>query len=208
MPQPGRSLAPEAAVASAEPQPGVLASPRPTAEERLRVLITGASGMLGSELTPVIAGAGYEVYPRPRAELDVTDVEEVARAFRQIRPEIVINCAAFTRVDDDQKGRPTETTDLSEAILALLTLGVTGVVHFANRGEVTWFEFARQILTLAGHGDVRVVPTTAAAIARPASRPSNSVLDTSKYEALTNRPIRHFREPLLEYMARRALPEA
>ena len=35
--------------------------------------------MLGSELTPVIAGAGYEVYPRPRAELDVTDVEEVAR---------------------------------------------------------------------------------------------------------------------------------
>ena len=79
MSQPGRSLAPEAAVASAEPQPGVLASPRPTAEERLRVLITGASGMLGSELTPVIAGAGYEVYPRPRAELDVTDVEEVAR---------------------------------------------------------------------------------------------------------------------------------
>ena len=274
--------------------------------------------MLGSDLTPVIAGAGYEVYPRPRAELDVTDVEEVARAFRQVRPQIVINCAAFTRVDacesdaaafavnangvailaeacvwqgarlvqvstdfvfdgnkqapytetdetapisaygrgkrageeaalqspaalvvraswlfgrggwnfieailqqvregkrtlpvvDDQKGRPTATTDLSEAILALLALGVTGLVHFANRGEVTWFEFARQILALAGHEDVRVLPTTAAAIARPAARPSNSVLDTSKYEALTNRPIRHFREPLLEYLARRARPEA
>ena len=274
--------------------------------------------MLGSDLTPVIAGAGYEVYPRPRAELDVTDVEEVARAFREVRPQIVINCAAFTRVDacesdaaafavnangvailaeacvrqgarlvqvstdfvfdgnkqapytetdetapisaygrgkrageeaalqspaalvvraswlfgrggwnfieailqqvregnrtlpvvDDQKGRPTATTDLSEAILALLALGVTGLVHFANRGEVTWFEFARQILALAGHEDVRVLPTTAAAIARPAARPSNSVLDTSKYEALTNRPIRHFREPLLEYLARRARPEA
>ena len=49
---------------------------------------------------------------------------------------------------------------------------------------------------------------SAAAIARPAARPSNSVLDTSKYEALTNRPIRHFREPLLEYLARRARPEA
>jgi dTDP-4-dehydrorhamnose reductase len=315
---PGRSLAPEAAVVSAEPQPAVLASPRPTAEERPRVLITGASGMLGSDLTPVIAGGGYEVYPRPRSELDVTDVGEVARAFREIRPQIVINCAAFTRVDacesdaasfavnadgvailaeacerhaarlvqvstdfvfdgekqmpyaetddtgplsaygrgkrageeaalqspaalvvraswlfgrggwnfveailqqaeqgkrelpvvHDQKGRPTATTDLSEAILALLALGVSGVVHFANRGEVTWFEFARQILALAGHGDVRVLPTTSAALARPAVRPSYSVLDTSKFETLTGRTIRHFREPLLEYLARLARPEA
>ena len=315
---PGRSLAPEAGVVSSEPQPAVLASPRPAPEERPRVLITGASGMLGSDLTPVIAGGGYEVYPRPHVELDVTDVEEVARAFREIRPQVVINCAAFTRVDacesdpssfavnadgvailaeaserhaarlvqistdfvfdgekrapytesdepgplsaygrgkrageeaalesptalvvraswlfgrggwnfveailqqaeegrrelpvvEDQKGRPTAATDLSQAILALLALGASGIVHFANRGEVTWFEFARQILALAGHPEVRVRPTTSTALARPAVRPAYSVLDTSKFEALTSRTIRHFREPLIDYLARRARPEA
>ena len=45
---------------------------------------------------------------------------------------------------------PTSTTDLSEAILALLEAGASGVYHFANRGEVSWNEFAREILWLAG----------------------------------------------------------
>ena len=45
--------------------------------------------------------------------------------------------------------------------------------------------------------------------ARPAARrPLYSVLDTSKYEAVTGRPIRNFREPLVEYLARRARPDA
>ena len=75
-------------------------------------------------------------------------------------------------------------------------------------GEVSWNEFAREILWLAGRMDVPVDPTTSEAFARPARRPPYSVLDTGKYERLTGRPIRHFRDPLAEYLARRARPEA
>jgi dTDP-4-dehydrorhamnose reductase len=311
-------LLPDAAVVPVDAQPGLLASPRPMPGERLRVLVTGASGMLGSDLTPALAGAGYDVYPRPRADLDVTVEEEVGRAFRDVDPQIVVNCAAYTKVDacetdpaawsvnvdavgilarecrrrgvrlvqvstdfvfdggkrkpytevdetaplsmygrskrageevaldvpsalvvraswlfgrggwnfveailkqaeegkrelsvvDDQRGKPTATTDLSDAIVALLALGATGVYHFANRGEVSWYDFAREILQLAGRDDVIVRPTSSAALSRPARRPAYSVLDTSKFEGLTGRAIRHFREPLVEYVAHRARPEA
>jgi dTDP-4-dehydrorhamnose reductase len=90
----------------------------------------------------------------------------------------------------------------------LLEAGATGIYHFANRGEVSWNDFAREILWLAGRTDVAVDPSTSQALARPARRPAYSVLDTGKYERLTGRPIRHFRDPLAEYLARRARPEA
>ena len=53
----------------------------------------------------------------------------------------------------DQVGRPTATTDLSEAIVALLDTGASGIFHFANRGDVSWNEFAREILWAAGRGE-------------------------------------------------------
>ncbi|MGH9399508.1 MAG: sugar nucleotide-binding protein, partial [Thermoanaerobaculia bacterium] len=98
-------------------------------------------------------------------------------------------------------------TDLAEAIVALLEAGAVGIFHFANEGEATWFDFAQDILLLSGHRDVAVVPTTSEALARPARRPSCSVLATGKYEAVTGRTIRHYREPLIEYLAVRAEPE-
>ncbi len=73
---------------------------------------------------------------------------------------------------------------------------------------MSWNEFAREILWLAGRAEIPVDPATSDAFARPARRPAYSVLDTGKYERLTGRPIRHFRDPLAEYLARRARPEA
>ena len=109
---------------------------------------------------------------------------------------------------NDQTGRPTATTDLSEAILALIEAGAVGVCHFANRGEVTWFDFAREILDLAGRRDVEVAPIDSASLARPARRPGYSVLDVSRYEKVTGRPVRHYRDALVEYLSRRARPQA
>lgn len=308
----------EFSVATPETLPEPMAAPYPEPALRRRVLLTGASGMLGSDLVPVLAGAGMDVFARPKLDLDITSEREVARAFRETRPDVVVNCAALTRVDacetdprafevnaravegladrcvlhgaqlvqistdfvfdgekrtpyaegdptgplsaygrskcegeaaalrlptalvvraswlfgsggwnfveailkqveegkrhlrvvSDQRGRPTAAPDLAQAILALLQAGAVGIYHFANRGEVSWLDFAREILLLAGVGRVEVEGIRAVELARPARRPAYSVLDTSKYERVTGRSIRHFGEALVEYLSRRDRAEA
>ena len=89
-----------AAVAAPEPLSDVLTAPHPVPRLRRRVLVTGASGMLGCDVAPVLAGAGFEVFARPKSDLDITRPVEVSAAFHDVRPQVVVNCAAFTRVDD------------------------------------------------------------------------------------------------------------
>jgi dTDP-4-dehydrorhamnose reductase len=110
------------------------------------------------------------------------------------------------RVVSDQVGRPTATTDLAEALLALADARISGIVHYANAGEVSWHEFAREIYRQAGRGDIAVEAITGADLARPAIRPIYSVLSTEKFESVTGRVPRDFREPLAEYLARRRAP--
>lgn len=67
---------------------------------RTRVLVTGAHGLLGSEIVPAFSGAGgYETFPTDLAHCDVTDATAVGRVFREVRPGIAIHCAAYTAVD-------------------------------------------------------------------------------------------------------------
>ena len=63
----------------------------------MRLLVTGAAGMLGTDV--VAAGSGHDVVALARADLDVTDAEAVRAAVRDSRPDAVINCAAWTDVD-------------------------------------------------------------------------------------------------------------
>jgi len=65
----------------------------------VRVLVTGARGMLGRELEPRLEQAGFAVLGPARASLDITLREEVLTALDRHRPGLVINCAAYTRVD-------------------------------------------------------------------------------------------------------------
>jgi dTDP-4-dehydrorhamnose reductase len=65
----------------------------------MRVLITGAGGMVGRALADHCRGAGDEVSAHGRASLDITDERAVAETFARERPEAVINCAAWTDVD-------------------------------------------------------------------------------------------------------------
>jgi len=54
-------------------------------------------------------------------ELDVLDSEAVGRTLRQLRPEVVINCAAFTRVDDAERDLARARMTLIESRAELLT---------------------------------------------------------------------------------------
>lgn len=65
----------------------------------MRVLVTGAAGQLGRELTRHCVQAGDEVVGLARAQLDIGDPRAVSQAFATHRPEVVLNAAAWTAVD-------------------------------------------------------------------------------------------------------------
>jgi dTDP-4-dehydrorhamnose reductase len=64
-----------------------------------RWLVTGADGMLGTDLVAALTARGEPVTGLNRAGLDVTDTAAVADVIGRSRPDVVVNCAAWTGVD-------------------------------------------------------------------------------------------------------------
>ena len=65
-----------------------------------RWLVTGAGGMLGRDLVSVLESRGAEVAALRRTDLDITDRAAVRAALWHWQPDVVVNCAAWTAVDD------------------------------------------------------------------------------------------------------------
>jgi dTDP-4-dehydrorhamnose reductase len=93
-------------------------------------------------------------------------------------PDTILKLAASRPaldVVEDQRGSPTYAVDLARAIIQLCHADAGGIVHATNRGDCTWFEFAREIVRQAGL-NIDVRPTTSDKFVRPAERPKYSVL--------------------------------
>jgi dTDP-4-dehydrorhamnose reductase len=65
----------------------------------VKLLVTGAAGMLGRDVMLAAGNAGHDVVGFGRAELDVTDPAALERKLGLERPDVAINCAAWTDVD-------------------------------------------------------------------------------------------------------------
>lgn len=65
-----------------------------------RILVTGAAGQLGMDVMRVAAAAGCDAIGVDRAELDITDAPRVRQFVEELRPSVIIHCAAWTAVDD------------------------------------------------------------------------------------------------------------
>jgi dTDP-4-dehydrorhamnose reductase len=63
----------------------------------VRWLVTGAAGMLGTDVVDILTTAGHEVRAVDLPELDITDPVAVAAQVRDV--DVVLNCAAYTAVD-------------------------------------------------------------------------------------------------------------
>jgi dTDP-4-dehydrorhamnose reductase len=66
----------------------------------VRALITGGGGQLASDLEELL---GDRAVSRTHAELDITDAAQLDRAFEEVRPDVVFNCAAFHNVDQCER---------------------------------------------------------------------------------------------------------
>ncbi len=126
------------------------------------------------------------------------------------------------RVVDDQIGTPTYTKDLAKAIRRILDVAISyqllaissrkpkaesrkhhhrwGVYHISNKGEVSWFGYAKEILKIAAIDNVEVLPIKTSELDRLARRPAFSVLDNAKFEEAFGFNMRQWQESLQEYL--------
>jgi dTDP-4-dehydrorhamnose reductase len=65
----------------------------------VRVLVTGAHGLLGAEFVRVVQGEGWDAVPLGREDLDVTDSGAVDARILEESPDWIVHCAAYTAVD-------------------------------------------------------------------------------------------------------------
>jgi dTDP-4-dehydrorhamnose reductase len=65
----------------------------------MKILVTGAGGMLGNDVILAAGNAGHDVVGFGHTELDIADSAAVGSKFEAERPDVVINCAAWTDVD-------------------------------------------------------------------------------------------------------------
>ena len=80
----------------------------------------------------------------------------------------------------DQVGSPTWTGHLSQALVALASESITGVVHAAGGGQCSWHALTVELYKQAGLEHVVVNETDSTAFVRPAPRPAWSVLATER----------------------------
>lgn len=284
----------------------------------MRVLVTGAGGMLGTDVCRVFQAADMDVIPAPRVggpeALDVTNTEAVRQTLTHVQPQAVVHCAAYTNVDQaehepdvafrvnalgswnlaaacaewgialcaistdfvfdgnkdkpytefdpphpigtygasklageqcireicprhwivrtswlygvhgkcfpdsilraaetrpelrvvaDQRGCPTYTVDLAEALVRLIHSPLYGTYHIANSGVTTWYHFASKVLELAGKHHVHVIPILSSEWPSPARRPANSALRPFALELQGAPLLRSWQEALADYIQER-----
>jgi dTDP-4-dehydrorhamnose reductase len=96
----------------------------------VKVLITGAGGMLGRASADAMGARGHQVVALPRQALDITDGAAVTARVERERPEVVFNCAAWTDVDgaeDDERGA-TLVNDEAAGMLAAAAASVAALI--------------------------------------------------------------------------------
>lgn len=84
-------------------------------------------------------------------------------------------------VVSDQIGTPTYARDLADTIIKIVKSEnfISGVFHYSNEGEISWFDFAVAIKNLKGFKTL-VNPISSSSFPTPAKRPSFSLLDKTK----------------------------
>jgi dTDP-4-dehydrorhamnose reductase len=101
----------------------------------MRVLVTGAAGLLAAAIVREFGRAGDEVIALERAALDVTDPGACAAAVAAARPQVVVNCAAYNDVDgaEDDPASALRINALSVRHLRdAAAAGGAALVHFGS----------------------------------------------------------------------------
>ncbi len=115
----------------------------------MKVAVIGPSGQLGSDLCKTLAH--FDIVSLTHSDIEITDIQSVKRAFSRHHPDIVINTAAFVRVDDCE-------TEPDKAFL-INTLGARNVAVMAEEISAKLVHISTDYV-FGGEPEARTTPYT------------------------------------------------
>ena len=95
----------------------------------MKILVTGAKGMLGQDLCPILEDEGYEVIETDIDNLDITNLENTQEVIKENKPDIVIHLAAYTNVDKAEEDK--------ETAYKINTLGTRNIAQTCREAGIT-----------------------------------------------------------------------
>jgi dTDP-4-dehydrorhamnose reductase len=141
----------------------------------VKLLVTGAGGMLGRAVVDCATRLGHDVRAATRAELDIADAGATRQALLALRPRAVVNCAAYTDVDGAESDRPAaervNAAGAGHVAAAAAEVGAR-IVHvstdyvFDGSKREPWVESDR-VAPLGAYGETKLAGELAVAEANP-----------------------------------------
>lgn len=142
----------------------------------MKLLVTGAGGMLGRAVAETAARLGHDVLACARADLDITDGDGARHAVAAARPRAIVNCAAYTDVDgaeSDWRGAEAVNAQGARNIAAAAAEIGAFVVHvstdyvFDGSKREPWLE-SDAVAPLGVYGETKLAGERAVASVNPA----------------------------------------
>lgn len=101
----------------------------------MKILITGASGQLGSEWCNILKKSGDEFIAMSSTDLDIRDATQVHKSLEKVAPDILVNCAAYTDVDKAEleggKTHAVNEAGVRHLAIACKSMGIR-LVHYST----------------------------------------------------------------------------
>jgi dTDP-4-dehydrorhamnose reductase len=119
--------------------------------------------------------------------------------FAKTMIRIALGESKRVEVINDQLGQPTYAVDLAANITKLIELNADpGIYHGTNAGQTTWYQFARELFSLAGADPERVIPVWSDQYPQTTQRPAYSVLGHERWSNGGMKPMRHWKDALAD----------
>lgn len=117
-----------------------------------KVLVTGAYGMLGQDLCPILEDHGYDVVETDVQSLDITNAQIVNEVLGKEKPDYLIHCAAYTNVDKAEE-------DIDTARLINLK-GTENIAKACEKYDITMVYISTDYVFDGGVNEKRTIPYT------------------------------------------------
>lgn len=93
-----------------------------------KILLTGAKGQLGNEIVNLAKNLNLKLYPVTHTQLNIINLEQIEYVLATIKPNYIINAAAYTAVDKAEKE--------SELAFSINALGVKNLAKIAQKYDI------------------------------------------------------------------------